>query len=307
MKVFRGLEAIPAFKAGTVVAVGNFDGLHLGHRKILRRVASLAGSKDLFSLVLTFDPHPARSFKGRRSIPLIQTLDQRLEGLKKAGIKGTLILPFDRAFSRLSGRAFAERVLAGSLRARDIVVGVDFRFGFKRRFAIADLARLGRELGFGVHAVAPVILEGRPVSSSLIRGLIAQGDVEGAAGPLGAPYEIRGLVIRGAGRGANLGIPTANIRTANELLPPGVFLTQAGLGARLLPSVTNIGTGPTFESRPVHPETHILGARKPLYGRELRVLFIKKLRNERKFASPAALVRRIRLDIGKARQFFGRG
>ena len=305
MKVFRGLEGIPAFKTGTVVAVGNFDGLHLGHRKILRRVASLARSKNLFSLVLTFDPHPARSFKGR-AVPLIQTLDQRLEGLKKAGIKGTLILPFDRAFSRLSGRAFAERVLARSLRARDIVVGEDFRFGFRRRFGIADLARLGREFGFGVHAVAPVILDGRPVSSSRIRGLIAEGDVEGAAGPLGAPYEITGLVIRGAGRGAGLGIPTANLRTPNEILPPGVFLTEAGSGGRLLPSVTNIGTGPTFESRPVHPETHILGARRPLYGRKLRVLFVKKIRNERKFASPAALVRRIRLDIKKAHEYFGR-
>ena len=303
MRIFRGLERIPAFKSGTVVAIGNFDGLHLGHKRILRRVTSLARRKNLASLVLTFDPHPASS-RGTGCVPLIQTLGDRLEGLGKSGIGAAVILPFTKAFSRLSGRTFAERVLAGKLKARDVVVGENFRFGFGRRCGIGDLAGFGRDLGFAVHAVPPVVFRGETASSSRIRALIARGAVEEASGPLGRPYEITGRVVKGAGRGTRLGIPTANLLTPNELLPPGVFLTKAGTGTRLFPSVTNIGTAPTFGRGSVLPETHMLEVRGPRPGRTLRVLFLRKLRNERKFASPEALVRRIRRDIAEARKFF---
>jgi riboflavin kinase / FMN adenylyltransferase len=305
MKVFRGLDKFPVSARGTVVAIGNFDGLHLGHRKILRRVTSLARAKKLSALVLTFDPHPARSFKGR-SVPLIQTMDQRLEGLSATGIDKVLVLRFGRAFAGLSGRAFAERILVRCLKARDVVVGENFRFGFERRCGVEDLARLGRELGFGVHAVAPVIFDGQPVSSSRIRGLLAHGDVDKAAGPLGGFYAISGLVVPGEGRGSKLGIPTANLRTANEILPSGVFLTKAEVRRGLVPSLTNIGTAPTFQRGRILPETHILGGRGPLYGLRIRLLFVKKLRNERRFSSTAALVLRIGRDIEAARKFFRR-
>ena len=303
MKVFNGFKNVPPFPRGAVVAVGNFDGIHLGHRKILERVLELAAKKGLFALILTFFPHPARS-SNKRDVPLIQTLDQRLGGLRRAGVKGVVVVPLGRGIRRLSGRAFAGRVLKDRLHAGEVVVGENFRFGKDRRCGVAELTRLGRELGFGVHGVPPVEKAGEIVSSSLIRHELAKGNVGKAAELLGRPYEIEGCVSTGKSRGRILGFPTANIQTANEILPRGIFVTLAVTASKSLPSVTNVGVGPTFGGRRLGVEAHVLDHNKNLYGRTVKLRFLRKLRNERLFATSEALVDQISRDVTEARRYF---
>jgi riboflavin kinase/FMN adenylyltransferase len=303
MKVFNGFENVPPFPRGAVVAVGNFDGIHLGHRKILERVLELAAKKGLFALVLTFFPHPARSLN-KRDVPLIQTLGQRLEGLRGTGLKGVVVVPLGRGVRRLSGRAFAGCVLKGALHAEEVVVGENFRFGKDRRYGVAELTRLGRELGFGVHGVPPVEKAGEIVSSSLIRHELAKGNFEKAAELLGRPYEIEGCVVTGESRGRVLGFPTANIQTTNEIVPRGVFVTLAVTASKSLPSVTDVGVGPTFGGSRLRIETHVLDHKGNLYGRTVKLRFLKKLRNERKFGTSKALIAQISRDVAEARRFF---
>jgi len=303
MKVFNGFEEVPPFPRGAVVAVGNFDGIHLGHRKILERVLELAAKKGLFALVLTFFPHPARSLN-KRDVPLIQTLGQRLEGLRGTGVKRVVVVPLGPGVRRLSGHAFAGRVLKGALHAEEVVVGENFRFGKDRRYGVAELIRLGRELGFGVHGVPPVEKAGEIVSSSLIRHELAKGNVEKATELLGRPYEIEGCVVKGESRGRVLGFPTANIHTANEILPRGIFVTLAVTASKSLPSVTNVGVGPTFGGRRLGVEAHVLNHKRNLYGRTVKLRFLKKLRNERRFGTSEALVDQIARDVAEARLYF---
>jgi riboflavin kinase/FMN adenylyltransferase len=303
MKVFNGFKEVPPFPRGAVVAVGNFDGIHLGHRKILERILELAAKKGLFALVLTFFPHPARS-SNKRDVPLIQTLGQRLEGLRGAGVKGVVVVPLGRGVRRLSGRAFAGHVLKDRLHAGEVVVGENFRFGKDRRCGVVELTRLGRELGFGVHGVPPVEKAGKIVSSSLIRHELAKGNVEKATELLGRPYEIEGCVITGESRGRVLGFPTANIHTANEILPRGIFVTLVVTASKSLLSVTNVGVGPTFGGRRLGVEAHVLDHKGNLYGRTVKLRFLRKLRSERKFATSEALVDQISRDVAEARHYF---
>jgi riboflavin kinase/FMN adenylyltransferase len=303
MRVYTGFDGFPRSRRGAALAIGNFDGLHVGHRRILARLAALAERDGLRSLVLTFFPHPARALAGR-DVPLIQTLDQRLDGLRRAGVDGVLVVPLDGDLSALTGRDFAGRILATTLGARAVVVGSNFRFGRGRACGAPDLSAFGRESGFVVTAVPPVVRGGRTASSSLIRRLLLKGDVAKAAGFLGAPYEIEGRVVPGEARGRALGFPTANLHTANEILPSGVFLTVASVGKRAFPSLTNIGVRPTFGHNPPGVETHLLGFRGGLYGRIVRLGFLRKLRNERRFATPAALVRQVGRDLDSARAAF---
>jgi riboflavin kinase / FMN adenylyltransferase len=303
MKVFTGFDALPRFRGGTAVAAGNFDGLHPGHARILGRIAGLSTQERLPSLVLTFFPHPARALTGR-PVALIQTLDQRLDGFRRAGIDAALVVPLDADLFALTGAAFAKTVLTDALRARAVVVGADFRFGRGRRCGAGDLAALGRGLGFAVHPVAPVVRDGSPVSSSRIRALLARGQVEGASRLLGRPYEIEGRVVPGDARGRSLGFPTANLLTSNEILPSGVFLTLASTGRIWRPSLTNVGTRPTFGGGPPRVETYILDFRGDLYGRLVRLRFVGKVRDERRFRTPEALVRQVARDLSRARTAF---
>lgn len=303
MVVFHGFDDFRPLPRPAAVAVGNFDGLHLGHRKILAVLDGLAGSRRLSSLVLTFDPHPERAL-GKRAVRMIDTLEQRLERLRGVGVGAVLVVRFDKGFCGLSGGDFAERILRGRLDAREVVVGRDFRFGRDRRAGIASLEALGRRLGFGVRAVAPEVVDGVPVSSSLIRRLLVHGRVEEAARLLGRPYEIAGTVVEGRALGRSLGTPTANLRTANEILPDGVFVSATVWRGRLLPSVTSIGTNPTFGRNPVSVETHILDRQVRLDEAELTVCLLRKIRPTRKFRDREALAAAIRRDIEAARGYF---
>jgi len=307
MVVYRGLDDLRLSPRPAAVAVGNFDGLHRGHRKILSVLCALAGQRGLRSLVLTFHPHPERAL-GRKSVMMIDSVDQRLARLAGTCVDAVVVTSFDKAFSRLSSAAFVEDVLRSRLGAREAVVGRDFRFGRDRSGDVAGLRRLGRRAGVGVHVVPPAILDGRVVSSSAVRRFLLRGKVGDAARLLGRPYEIAGRVVRGQSRGRILGYPTANLETANEILPEGVFVSETVLGGRARPSLTSIGTNPTFGPHPLSVESLLLDFRGSLYGAEISVRLLRKVRPTRKFSGADALTARIGKDIEEARAWFaGRG
>lgn len=305
MKVFRTLEAVPPLPPGSVLAIGNFDGLHRGHRKILRVLTTRARDLGMPSCVLTFSPHPERVF-GSRPIAMIQTLDQRLDGIAATGADMTLVLPFDKAFARLTAGAFVRTVLIGALRARRVVVGEGFRFGRSREGGLALLRRMGETGGFETEAVPPVRWKGRAVSSSLIRDLLAAGGVGSVRGLLGRPFELEGDVIRGDARGRRLGFPTANIDTPNEILPRGVFFTTLCVDGEARPALTSIGIRPTFGRNGVSIETYILDFEKDIYGEAVTVRFHRKLRDERAYPDEKTLVARLRRDRDAATRYFDR-
>jgi len=288
------------------VAVGNFDGLHLGHRKIIARLLRTARKRALSDLILTFSPHPEEML-GKRPVRLIQSLDQRLAGLRRLGVNSVLVAPFDAGLSRLSAEDFAAGMLAGRFKAREVVVGENFRFGRDRKGDVDFLRRLGEGHGFKVTVIPPVKIDGRTVSSSLVRDRLSQGKMPEACLLLGRPYEIEGIVVGGRSFGKTLGFPTANLRTQNEILPPGVFVTRTMFGRTSYPSLANIGHSPTFGRRDLTVECHLLGFKGGLYGRRLRVLFLKKIRDESKFRRPEALRRQIQADVDEALAYFGPG
>lgn len=306
MKVFRALDAVPPLPSGSVLAIGNFDGLHRGHRKILRVLTKRARDLGLPSCVLTFSPHPERVF-GSRRIAMIQTLDQRLDGIAAAGADMTLVLPFDKAFARLTAEAFVRAVLVDALRVRRVVVGEGFRFGRSREGGLALLRRRGKTAGFETEAVPPVRWKGRAVSSSLIRELLAAGRVGSVRALLGRPFALEGDVIRGDARGGRLGFPTANIATPNEILPPGVFFTTFRVDGSAHPGLTSIGVRPTFGRNAVSVETYILDFDEDIYGETATVLFHRKLRDERAYPDERTLVARLRRDREAAARYFEAG
>jgi riboflavin kinase/FMN adenylyltransferase len=306
LKLFRGLQERPPYADGTVVAIGNFDGLHLGHQKILRILISRASEMDLSSLVLTFSPHPERVL-ARGRIGMIQTLQQRLAGIRGSGVDSVVVASFDRAFSALTAADFAGRVIASSLRARAVVVGENFRFGRSRQGDVDDLRRLGQKLGFTVSPVPSIIRNGEVVSSSLIRRLLREGKISAANNYLGRPYEIVGRVVSGSRRGRGLGFPTANVESFNEILPRGVYITLADILGRSHPSLTNLGHRPTFGGGALHVEVHIFDFDDALYRRRIGLRFLRKVRDERTFSDREGLIRQVQKDIAAARIFFKRG
>jgi len=285
------------------LAIGNFDGLHRGHQRIIRRLFREAKSRDLPAYLLTFAPHPEKTFSPDR-ILMIQTLDQRLSAIHKLRIEAVAVLPFTRAFARITAESFIENILAAALKARVVVVGADFRFGRDRRGDAALLENTGRSFHFKTSIVSPLIVGGAVVSSSLIRELLVVGQVDRAARLLGRFYEIEGEVVRGEGRGRTLGFPTANVISPSEILPPGVFATWLFHSGKAHPSITNIGCRPTFGEAALTVETHILDDSPNLYGASIRLSFLHRLREERVFSGTDALTDRIRKDIAAARRIF---
>ncbi len=245
MKIVVGLSAFHPGPGRTAVAIGNFDGLHLGHRRILRTLDRISRRKKLRSLVLTFNPHPERVF-GRTRTLMIQTIGQRLESLRRSGIASVLVTGFDRGFARLTPEEFVTNILRDGLSAEAVVVGDNFRFGRDRTGTIKDLKTMGAAAGLTVRSVPPVTKNCRIISSSLIRGLLERGRVEEAGQYLGRPYAVAGRVVHGRQVGRSIGFPTANLRTENEILPEGVFITLVRVGKAFHPSVANIGFRPTF-------------------------------------------------------------
>lgn len=304
MKIFLSISSTSSFlRQGSAVAIGNYDGVHYGHRAILKQLKAHARSHKLKSVLLTFDPHPAKFLAPKAGIHLINTLDQKLELLTRTGIDAVVILPFTKRFAQTKPKAFFCNVLLKSLNAKFIIVGHDFTFGAGRRGTVETLEELGHQNQIDVHLVPAQTHHGVLVSSSVIRNLIREGDISQANKLLTRSFFIDGTVVHGHHRGTALGIHTANIKTNNELLPPdGVYATWATVGKKQYASATNIGKNPTFDNEERSIECHILDFDKDLYGKTIRVTFEQRIRDEIRFASPQALVEQIGKDIWVARK-----
>ncbi len=286
-----------------VLALGNFDGLHRGHMRIVERVVRAAAQRGVTPLVLTFDPHPTRIVRPDGAPPLLMTMAQKVEVLGRAGVKGVAVVRFSREIASWDPETFVRLVLHDWLGVVEVWVGANFVFGHDRAGNVTRLRQLGAGYGFRAEAIEPVRYKEFVVSSSRARRLVLEGRVEDAAALLGRDYFMDGIVVHGLQRGRTLGFPTANLDTENELLPPnGVYATLATLDGVEYPSVTNIGVRPTFHlPSATVVETHVLDMDRDLYGKPMRVAFAHRIREERTFDGVEALKAQITADCQSAR------
>jgi len=291
-----------------VLALGNFDGVHRGHRKILERVRRVAGEHGAASVAMTFDPHPPRVVRPDKAPPLLMTKEQKLEALADAGLHGAAIVRFTPELSRWDPETFVRTVLVDWLRVSEVWVGANFLFGHDRAGNFSMLRTLGARYGFKAEKIDPVRYKDFVVSSTRIRRLVGEGRVDEAGALLGHQYYIDGTVMRGDARGRTIGFPTANLCSENELLPPlGVYATTARIAGVVHPSVTNVGTRPTVDSSGrVVIETYVFNVDRDLYDATIRVGFVQRLRDERAFESLDQLKAQITADCARARVLFDR-
>jgi len=292
-----------------VLALGNFDGLHRGHMKIIDRVRRRAGERGGTPAAMTFDPHPPRVLRPDKAPALLMTKDQKLESLARSGMQGVAVVRFTRELSQWDPETFVRTVLVEWLHVVEVWVGANFLFGHERSGTFSVLRGLGARYGFRAEKIDPVRYKEFVVSSTRVRRLVAEGRVDEAGALLGHHYFIDGVVTRGAGRGRQIGFPTANLSTVNELVPPsGVYATTTTTPDGVMrPSVTNIGVRPTFGDvdRPV-VETHVFDLASDLYDQALRLSFVQRLRDERPFPDVDALRAQIEADCRGARRLFSR-
>lgn len=282
------------------LALGFFDGVHLGHQQIIRQTIADARQHEAVALVLTFDRHPNAVVAPTRVPPLIYSLSQKLRAIENLGADALLLLHFDKALSEQPGEAFVRSLAHEPGSIRSICVGANFVFGHKRNGNVELLRKLGAELNFSVHGLAAVALDGKAVSSTRIREAVKGGNLDAAGQMLGRAYSLSGIVARGDGLGCQLGFPTANVEVAGLALPPhGVYAVHAETGGRSYRAVLNIGVRPTLaRTQPqLRVEAHLMDFTGDLYGQELELFFVEKLRDERKFASLDELRRQIAEDI----------
>ena len=291
-----------------MLALGNFDGLHRGHVKIIERVNRRAGERGSTSVVMTFDPHPPRVVRPDKAPPLIMTKAQRLEAIAASGIQGTAVVRFTHELSQWDPETFVRTVLVDWLHVAEVWVGANFLFGRDRAGNFSLLRALGARYGFRAEKIDPVRYREFVVSSTRIRRLIGEGRVDEAGALLGHPYFVDGTVVEGARRGRELGCPTANLDVVNELVPPnGVYATTVQLDSVIHPSITNIGVRPTFGDTVQRVvETHVLGFEGDLYDAPVRLGFVQRLRDERAFDSVEQLRAQIDADRQRARSLFER-
>ena len=302
MEIIRDLETLTRHPY-PVIAIGNFDGVHMGHRAILKAAIDRARAAAGTAFALTFDPLPAKLLFPDRAPPLILIPDDKLELLRLSGIDGVIVLNFTRELSRLTPREFVRDYLSGKIGAREVVTGHSFTFGHNRTGNPTVMVELGREFGFDTTVVGPVKLGGVEVSSTKVRELIASGDMRGAAKLMGRYHFLHGPVVRGRERGRKIGFPTANIESETECVPPdGVYATQVILDDGAYGSITNIGMRPTFSESARSIEAHIFNFTRDIYGMRVKLELIERIRPERKFESADALKNQIALDLSKAHE-----
>jgi riboflavin kinase/FMN adenylyltransferase len=307
MRLFHGYENAEIGRPA-VLTLGVFDGLHLGHQLIISRVVERARALSAVPTVITFDPHPRAVLHPESAPPLLQTFDQKVEAFGVLGVGQAIVIRFTPEFARVSAEEFLRDVVYERLQAREVYLGRGFAFGRGREGNIELLRRVSRELGFFADEVPEVRLRGQRISSSRIRELLAAGRVNLARRMLGRPYGVEGRVVRGYERGRTIGFPTANLRPANRVIPRrGVYVTATLIDGSWRRSVTNVGVRPTFESE-AEPsvETFVMDWGGDLYGDVVRVRFLHRLRDERKFNSVEELKRQIHADAARARKYFGR-
>ncbi|MBV9211470.1 MAG: bifunctional riboflavin kinase/FAD synthetase [Acidobacteria bacterium] len=307
MRLFHGTDNAEIARP-TVLTLGVFDGLHLGHQLIMRTVVERARALRAMPTVITFDPHPRAVLHPESAPPLLQTFDQKIEALGVLGIEQTIVIRFTQEFAQLGAEDFLRDVVHERLQAREAYLGRGFAFGRGREGNIELLKRMSAELGFYASEVAEVQLRGKRISSSRIRELLKEGCVNLARRMLGRPYGVEGRVVRGHERGRALGFPTANLAPQNRVIPRrGVYITATLIEGAWRRSITNVGTRPTFE-RQAEPsvETFVINWSGDLYGDVVRVRFLHRLRDERKFASVEELKEQIARDRLRAENYFER-
>jgi riboflavin kinase/FMN adenylyltransferase len=311
MKITRGHQLLSNTQKNTVITIGNFDGVHLGHRKIIEMTLSHARQRGGEAIAYTFRPHPQVALRPGANIQLLSTYDEKIELLEALGLDEVVEEPFSREFSTIEPDRFFSDIILRKLNASEIIVGYDFAFGKGRAGHLEALEAFCKDSGVKLTVVPPLRIPpgnaGEIVSSSRIRQHLSDGKIEEASRLLGRSFSYKGVVIKGEQRGRKLGFPTANLKLDDKLvLPNGVYATWAKVSgeAKLYPSVTNVGVRPTFDGQGHLVETHLLDTTIDLYGRTLEVLFVKKLREERKFSGPdfmTALKTQITLDADQAR------
>jgi riboflavin kinase / FMN adenylyltransferase len=307
MRLFHGTDNADIARP-TVLTLGVFDGLHLGHQLIMKTVVERAKEADAVPTVITFEPHPRAVLHPESAPPLLQTFDQKIEALGVLGIEQTIVIRFDKAFSSMRAEDFLREVVTDRLHAKAVYLGRGFAFGHEREGDITLLRKVSERLGFFADEVPEVRLRGRRIGSTRIRELLQQGNVNLARRMLGRPYGVEGQVIRGASRGATLGFPTANLRPQNRVIPRGgVYVTATLIEGFWRRSVTNIGTRPTFaDASEPSVETFVMDWSGDLYGDVLRVRFLHRLRDEKKFGSIEELKAQIDRDVSSAQNYFER-
>ena len=306
MKIIHDLQELTAVPPHTVATIGNFDGVHLGHRAIFRRVVAEARQAQGTATVITFNPHPLKLLAPERAPLLINTYAERERLIAASCIDLLVCLPFTPALAALPATTFVEDILLGALGVKHLIIGYDYAFGRDRQGDAAFLQECGQRYGFTVEILPPITQNQEIYSSTRIRQLLQEGEVEAAASLLGRHFTLEGEVVHGAGRGGNIGFPTANLRTEKEILPrEGVYAVKVRHKARLLDGVVNIGRNPTFGENELTVEVHLLDVKDNLYGETLRIYFLQRLRGEERFATVSELCTAIQADIDRARQILG--
>jgi riboflavin kinase / FMN adenylyltransferase len=310
MQIFRDPAELPADFRHTIVSVGNYDGVHLGHRFLLARLVERARELQARSVAVTFEPHPTTLLRPEAAPRLITpSVDERLRLVATTGIDATVVFSFTPEFSEQSPEAFARNILLGRLGAVEVHEGDNFRFGHRAQAGVEELSALGTQLGFAVHIYEPRLVHGIEVSSSLIRKLVAAGDLRRARWLLGRPFSTLSSPAPGRGVGTRLTVPTINLADYDGLVPAaGVYVTRMEIGGDCFDSVTNVGTRPTFADASFAIETHLLDFRPiPLEASTpLRLIFLARLRDERQWPSPEALREQIGRDVQSARRYLRR-
>lgn len=300
----RGFGSLKKKYKDVILTIGNFDGVHIGHQKIFKTVAEKAKALNGTAVAITFDPHPVRVVAPERGLRMLTTLEEKAKSIKHHGIEVVLCINFNRELANMEARDFVKDVIVDKLMAMEVIVGHDYTFGKAKKGTTAFLRRSGKKYGFRVRVIRNVRLLGDVVSSSRIRNLITRGKVSDVSLLLGRPYMIKGTVVKGADRGTRLlHIPTANITTPNELVPKeGVYAIKVAVGRRMLDGVANIGKNPTFGENLISYEVHILGFSGDILGKDIKLYFIERIRNEKTFPDIETLHDSIIKDIETARE-----
>lgn len=306
MRVIRSLERARGLFRRPVLTIGNFDGVHRGHQVILRQVRDDADHRGSEALALTFEPHPISVLRPDKAPRLLMPLGDRLAALTAFGMDAVVVQRFSKEFAAIEADQFVRRFLVEILDAEKIIVGHDLNFGRGRAGNVETLIEAGGRYGFAVEVIRPVEVEGVIVHSSAVRKAVADGDVALAARLLGRPHVVRGRVVKGAGRGRQIGFATANLRPRTQLVPPeGVYVTRALVDGRVIDGVTSIGHAPTFGGTDTVVEAHLFTEWEDFYGKPMSLRFYERIRDQKKFDGPEQLGRQIAADVERAKQVLG--
>jgi len=308
MEIIRDIDNIPEDFTGGVITIGNFDGVHLGHREIFRKIVEEAERRNTKSAVITFDPHPQKVMHPeKRPFFLLTPLNEKLDLISSCGVDAVILITFSAEFARVTAEEFVEDILWGKLRLSKLFVGYDYVFGKGRSGNAQCLKAYGKRFGFQVEEIGAVKRSGMISSSTNIRLSILDGNVKLASEMLGKPYNVSGTVVKGYKRGTDIGYPTANIQSEKVIPATGVYAILAELEGIRHQGVINIGSNPTFGNKEISAEVHLLDFKGDIYGKTITILFIDRLRDEIQFKGPEELARQIKKDIEQARKILSAG